>query len=62
VAGINSRAELAEAEGRWQQRRRRRAMDEGATLIAPETVWFSLGHRTWPRRDWSNPTWSSAPA
>jgi bifunctional UDP-N-acetylglucosamine pyrophosphorylase/glucosamine-1-phosphate N-acetyltransferase len=41
VAGINSRAELAEAEARWQQRRRRRAMDEGATLVAPETVWFS---------------------
>ncbi len=41
VAGINSRAELAEAEGRWQARRRIRAMDEGASLIAPETVWFS---------------------
>ena len=41
VAGINSRAELAEAESRWQQRRRARAMDEGASLIAPETVWFS---------------------
>ena len=41
VAGINSRAELAEAEQRWQQRRRRRAMDDGASLIAPETVWFS---------------------
>ena len=41
VAGINSRAELAEAEGRWQQRRRTRAMEDGATLIAPETVWFA---------------------
>jgi bifunctional UDP-N-acetylglucosamine pyrophosphorylase/glucosamine-1-phosphate N-acetyltransferase len=41
VAGINSRVELAEAELRWQARRRRRAMDEGATLIAPETVWFA---------------------
>lgn len=41
VAGINSRAELAEAEGRWQQRRRRQAMDDGASLIAPETVWFA---------------------
>ena len=41
VAGINSRAELAEAEGRWQARRRQRAMDEGATLTAPETVWFA---------------------
>ena len=41
VEGINSRAELAEAEQRWQQRRRRAAMDDGVTLIAPETVWFS---------------------
>ncbi len=41
VMGINSRAELAEAEGRWQQRRRRAAMDDGATLSAPETVWFA---------------------
>ncbi|MFN3468183.1 MAG: bifunctional UDP-N-acetylglucosamine diphosphorylase/glucosamine-1-phosphate N-acetyltransferase GlmU [Novosphingobium sp.] len=41
VAGINSRGELAEAEARWQQRRRAQAMAEGATLIAPETVWFA---------------------
>ena len=41
VAGINSRAELAAAEARWQAARRLRAMDEGATLIAPETVFFS---------------------
>ena len=41
VEGINSRAELAEAEQRWQQRRRRAAMDDGVTLIAPETVWFA---------------------
>lgn len=41
VAGINSRAELAAAESRWQSARRLRAMDEGATLIAPETVFFS---------------------
>lgn len=41
VAGINSRAELAEAEGRWQAVRRAQAMAEGATLKAPETVFFS---------------------
>lgn len=41
VMGINSRAELADAESRWQQRRRKQAMDDGATLIAPETVWFA---------------------
>ena len=41
VAGVNSRGELAVVEGDWQQRRRMRAMTEGATLIAPDTVWFS---------------------
>lgn len=41
VAGINSRAELAEAEGRWQQQRRTQAMADGASLTAPETVWFA---------------------
>ena len=41
VAGINSRAELAALELVWQENRRAQAMIEGATLIAPETVWFS---------------------
>ena len=41
VAGINSRAELARIEGRWQQRRRAQAMADGASLIAPKTVWFA---------------------
>lgn len=41
VAGINSRAELAEVEAGWQARRRLAAMAAGATLIAPETVWFA---------------------
>jgi bifunctional UDP-N-acetylglucosamine pyrophosphorylase/glucosamine-1-phosphate N-acetyltransferase len=41
VAGINSRAELAAAEGRWQARRRLQAMADGASLVAPETVWFA---------------------
>ncbi len=41
VAGINSRAELAEIEARWQANRRAGAMADGATLIAPETVWFA---------------------
>lgn len=39
--GINSRAELAVAEAGWQERRRQEAMRDGATLIAPQTVWFS---------------------
>lgn len=41
VAGINSRAELAEAEARWQEFRRVQAMADGASLKAPETVYFS---------------------
>jgi bifunctional UDP-N-acetylglucosamine pyrophosphorylase/glucosamine-1-phosphate N-acetyltransferase len=41
VAGINSRAELAAAELRWQRSRRSLAMAEGATLVAPETVFFT---------------------
>ncbi len=41
VAGVNSRAELAAMEGEWQARRRAQAMADGASLIAPETVWFA---------------------
>ncbi|TGX50327.1 bifunctional UDP-N-acetylglucosamine diphosphorylase/glucosamine-1-phosphate N-acetyltransferase GlmU [Sphingomonas gei] len=45
VAGINSRGELAAVEAEWQRDRRARAMAEGATLIAPETVWFAYDTR-----------------
>ena len=45
VLGVNTRAELAEAEAAMQQRLRRRAMADGATLIAPETVFFSADTR-----------------
>jgi bifunctional UDP-N-acetylglucosamine pyrophosphorylase/glucosamine-1-phosphate N-acetyltransferase len=41
LRGINSRAELAEAEAAMQRRLRRAAMDGGATLIQPESVVFS---------------------
>ena len=41
VAGINSRAELAEVEASWQRGRRARAMADGVSLVAPETVWFA---------------------
>jgi bifunctional UDP-N-acetylglucosamine pyrophosphorylase/glucosamine-1-phosphate N-acetyltransferase len=41
VTGINSRGELAAMEAEWQKRRRVQAMADGASLIAPETVWFS---------------------
>ncbi|WP_354290621.1 bifunctional UDP-N-acetylglucosamine diphosphorylase/glucosamine-1-phosphate N-acetyltransferase GlmU [Sphingomonas sp. PvP055] len=49
VAGVNSRAELAAVEADWQVQRRTRAMADGATLIAPETVWFA--HDTQIGRD-----------
>ena len=41
VAGVNSRGELALLEAAWQADRRARAMAEGVTLIAPDTVWFA---------------------
>lgn len=41
VTGVNSRAELAGLEAAWQHGRRARAMADGATLTAPETVWFA---------------------
>ncbi len=41
VLGVNSRNDLAAAEAVWQRTRRASAMAEGATLIDPETVWFS---------------------
>lgn len=39
--GVNNRAELAEAEALWQQRRRKSMMLAGVTLVAPETVHFA---------------------
>jgi bifunctional UDP-N-acetylglucosamine pyrophosphorylase/glucosamine-1-phosphate N-acetyltransferase len=41
VIGINNRAELAEAENIWQNRKRQEMMLAGVTLIAPENVFFS---------------------
>ena len=41
VLGVNSRAELAVAEAVLQWRLRNAAMANGATLVAPETVFFS---------------------
>ena len=41
TAGVNSRAELAALEEDWQSRRRWQALEQGATLIDPESVWFS---------------------
>jgi bifunctional UDP-N-acetylglucosamine pyrophosphorylase/glucosamine-1-phosphate N-acetyltransferase len=41
VLGVNDRVQLATAEALLQQRLREAAMRAGATLIAPETVFFS---------------------
>ncbi|MBN8294213.1 bifunctional UDP-N-acetylglucosamine diphosphorylase/glucosamine-1-phosphate N-acetyltransferase GlmU [Rhodobacter sp. NTK016B] len=40
--GINTRAELAAAESAFQARKRAEALEDGVTLIAPETIFFSL--------------------
>jgi bifunctional UDP-N-acetylglucosamine pyrophosphorylase/glucosamine-1-phosphate N-acetyltransferase len=45
LLGVNTRAELAAAESVLQDRLRARAMANGATLIAPETVWLSSDTR-----------------
>ena len=41
VRGINTKAQLAEAEAVLQQRLRAAAMEAGVTLVAPETVFLS---------------------
>lgn len=41
VMGVNSRAQLAEAEAAMQARLRDRAMAGGVTMTDPETVWLS---------------------
>ncbi|HWY64621.1 MAG TPA: bifunctional UDP-N-acetylglucosamine diphosphorylase/glucosamine-1-phosphate N-acetyltransferase GlmU [Rhizomicrobium sp.] len=41
VTGVNSRAELAEAESKFQQRVRARLLTDGVTMAAPETVFFA---------------------
>ncbi len=40
--GVNTRAQLAEAEAAFQARARAEALDNGVTLTAPETVFFGL--------------------
>jgi bifunctional UDP-N-acetylglucosamine pyrophosphorylase/glucosamine-1-phosphate N-acetyltransferase len=44
VMGVNSRAELADAERRFQDRKRAALLKDGVTMTAPETVFF--GHDT----------------
>jgi bifunctional UDP-N-acetylglucosamine pyrophosphorylase/glucosamine-1-phosphate N-acetyltransferase len=45
LIGINSRAELAAAEAILQNRLRAQAMEDGATLTDPQTVFFSFDTR-----------------
>jgi bifunctional UDP-N-acetylglucosamine pyrophosphorylase / glucosamine-1-phosphate N-acetyltransferase len=45
VLGVNSRDQVAAAEAIFQARARLAAMREGATMIAPETVWLSYDTR-----------------
>lgn len=40
--GVNTRAQLAEAEREFQIRARAAALEDGVTLTAPETVFFAL--------------------
>ena len=47
--GINSRTELGLAEAAFQARRRAAAMEDGVTLVAPDTVHFA--HDTYLGRD-----------
>ena len=49
VMGVNDRLQLASAEALMQRRLRNAAMRQGATLVAPETVFFS--HDTQLGRD-----------
>ena len=48
LRGINSRAELALAEAEIQRRLRLAAMEDGATLVAPETVFLCADTRLAP--------------
>ncbi len=49
ILGINTRAQLAQAEAIWQARRRGELMDAGVSMVAPETVF--LAHDTQIGRD-----------
>lgn len=41
VRGINTKAQLAEAEAALQKRLRQAALDQGVTMVAPDTVFLS---------------------
>ena len=62
LRGVNSRAELAEAEAAAQAALRAAAMEGGATLTRAGDGVPVLGHAARPGRDGRRRTWSSAPA
>jgi bifunctional UDP-N-acetylglucosamine pyrophosphorylase/glucosamine-1-phosphate N-acetyltransferase len=41
AAGVNDRIQLSHAEGLFQKAMRETAMEEGVSMVAPSTVWFS---------------------
>ncbi|MBY0560374.1 bifunctional UDP-N-acetylglucosamine diphosphorylase/glucosamine-1-phosphate N-acetyltransferase GlmU [Hyphomicrobium sp.] len=45
VLGVNTREQLAVAEGIWQARARSAFMRDGVTMVAPETVWLNFDTR-----------------
>ncbi len=51
TVGVNSRADLSEAERLFQATARARALENGATLVDPSTVWFAqdtaIGRDVW---------------
>ena len=48
MQGVNSRAQLADAEAIFQSRRRRALMDAGVGMIAPETVYLAADTKIAP--------------
>ena len=62
LLGINSRAELAAAEAMLQERLRLAAMENGATLTDPASVFFCRRHQARPRRGDRPQRACSAPA
>ena len=41
LMGVDSKADLAKAEAKWQDKKRQDIMDNGVTMLAPDTVYFS---------------------
>ena len=59
MRGINTKAQLAEAEAVMQDRLREAALDAGVTMTAPQTVFLSADTK-FGKDVRSSPTWCSA--